>query len=142
MKRKTIKRQVRIPADWLKLAIDDIMVAHGCKRIDDYLGPVARYGVYRTMTKKLASELMCFTHGQMVEELYHHISIDAPTPDTIDYLEPEIGDLALNLIRETERETNARRTNTTGEEIILQSKNNLGISGCQGSGNTCSCASK
>jgi len=58
------------------------------------------------------------------------------------YLEPEIGDLALNLIRETERETNARRTNTTGEEIILQSKNNLGISGCQGSGNTCSCASK
>ena len=68
---------------------DDIMVAHGCKRIDDYLGPVARYGVYRTMTKKLASELMCFTHGQMVEELYHHISIDAPTPDTIDYLEAQ-----------------------------------------------------
>ncbi len=26
MKRKTIKRQVRIPADWLKLAIDDIMI--------------------------------------------------------------------------------------------------------------------
>ena len=57
------------------------------------------------------------------------------------YLEPEIGDLALNLIRETERESNARRTDTTGEEIILQSKNNLGISGHEGSSHTCSCHS-
>lgn len=57
------------------------------------------------------------------------------------YLEPEIGDLALNLIRETERETNARRTNTTGQEIILQSKNNLGNSGHEGSSHTCSCHS-
>ena len=57
------------------------------------------------------------------------------------FLEPEIGDLALNLIRETERESNARRTGTTSEEIILQSKNDLGISGCKGSGNTCSCNS-
>jgi len=57
------------------------------------------------------------------------------------YLEPEIGDLALNLIRETERETNARRTNTTGQEIILQSKNNLGNSGHKGSSHTCSCHS-
>ena len=54
------------------------------------------------------------------------------------YLEPEIGDLALNLIR-TERETNARRTGTTSEEIILQSKNNLGISGCKGPSNSCCC---
>jgi hypothetical protein len=50
------------------------------------------------------------------------------------YLEPEIGDLALNLIRETERGSDARRNGTTGEEIILQSKNNLRESGCQGSG--------
>jgi cell division septal protein FtsQ len=58
------------------------------------------------------------------------------------YLEPEIGDLALNLIREvTERENDARRTNTTGQEIILQSKNNLGNSGHEGSSHTCSCHS-
>jgi len=57
------------------------------------------------------------------------------------YLEPEIGDLALNLLRETERESNARRTDTTGEEIILQSKNNLGNSGHKGSSHTCSCHS-
>ncbi len=57
------------------------------------------------------------------------------------YLEPEIGDLALNLIRETEREPNARRTDTTGQEIILQSKNNLGNSGHKGSSHSCSCHS-
>jgi regulator of replication initiation timing len=57
------------------------------------------------------------------------------------YLEPEIGDLALNLIRETERETNARGNGTTSEEIILQSKNNLGNSGHKGSSHTCSCHS-
>lgn len=54
------------------------------------------------------------------------------------YLEPEIGDLALNLIR-TERETNARGNGTTSEEIILQSKDNLRESGCQGSGHPCKC---
>jgi hypothetical protein len=57
------------------------------------------------------------------------------------YLEPEIGDLALNLIRETERGNDARRTDTTGEEIILQSKNNLGNSGHEGSSNSCRCHS-
>jgi regulator of replication initiation timing len=58
------------------------------------------------------------------------------------YLEPEIGDLALNLLREaTERGNDARRTNTTGQEIILQSKNNLGNSGHKGSSHTCSCHS-
>ena len=57
------------------------------------------------------------------------------------YLEPEIGDLALNLIRETERETNARGNGTTSEEIILQSKNSLGNSGHKGSSNSCSCHS-
>ena len=55
------------------------------------------------------------------------------------YLEPEIGDLALNLIRETERENHARRNDTTTEEIILQSKNSVRESGCQGSGNSCQC---
>jgi cell division septal protein FtsQ len=55
------------------------------------------------------------------------------------YLEPEIGDLALNLIRATERETNARGNGTTSQEIILQSKDNLGVAGCQGSGNPCQC---
>ena len=57
------------------------------------------------------------------------------------YLEPEIGDLALNLIRETERETNARRNDTDTEESTLQGKVNLGIVGCKGSGNTCQCSS-
>jgi hypothetical protein len=55
------------------------------------------------------------------------------------YLEPEIGDLALNLIRETERGNDARGTNTTGQEIILQSENYLGNSGHQGSSNSCQC---
>jgi regulator of replication initiation timing len=56
------------------------------------------------------------------------------------YLEPEIGDLALNLIRETERGSDARRNGTTSEEIILQSENYLGVIGKQGSSNPCSCA--
>jgi cell division septal protein FtsQ len=56
------------------------------------------------------------------------------------YLEPEIGDLALNLLR-TERETNARGNGTTSEEIILQSKNSFGDSGHEGSSHTCSCHS-
>ena len=55
------------------------------------------------------------------------------------YLEPEIGDLALNLIRETERGSNARGNGTTSEEIILQSENYLGVVGCKGSGNPCQC---
>jgi regulator of replication initiation timing len=55
------------------------------------------------------------------------------------YLEPEIGDLALNLIRETERENNARRNDTDTEESTLQGKVNLGIVGQQGSSNTCQC---
>ena len=55
------------------------------------------------------------------------------------YLEPEIGDLALNLIRATERETHARGNGTTGEQIVLQSKENLRVAGCQGSGHTCQC---
>ena len=58
------------------------------------------------------------------------------------YLEPEIGDLALNLLKETERETNARRTNTTGEEIILQSENYLRVTGQQRPIHTCKCAGK
>jgi regulator of replication initiation timing len=58
------------------------------------------------------------------------------------YLEPEIGDLALNLLRETERETNARRTNTTGEEIILQSENYLRVAGQQRPIRTCRCSGK
>jgi hypothetical protein len=58
------------------------------------------------------------------------------------YLEPEIGDLALNLIRETERGNDARRTNTTGEEIILQSQNYLGVTRPKGSGHICRCTGK
>jgi regulator of replication initiation timing len=58
------------------------------------------------------------------------------------YLEPEIGDLALNLIRETERGNDARGNATTSEEIILQSENYLGVIGKQGSGNPCRCAGK
>lgn len=55
------------------------------------------------------------------------------------YLEPEIGDLALNLIRETERGSDARGNGTTSQEIILQSKDNLRGAGCQGSGHPCQC---
>jgi hypothetical protein len=59
------------------------------------------------------------------------------------YLEPEIGDLALNLIRErTERGNDARGNGTTSEEIILQSENYLRVIGKQGSGNPCRCAGK
>ena len=58
------------------------------------------------------------------------------------YLEPEIGDLALNLIRQTERGNDARGNATTSEEIILQSENYLGVIGKQGSGNPCRCAGK
>jgi regulator of replication initiation timing len=58
------------------------------------------------------------------------------------YLEPEIGDLSLNLLKEIERETNARRTNTTGEEIILQSENYLRVTGQQRPVHTCRCAGK
>jgi len=55
------------------------------------------------------------------------------------YLEPEIGDLALNLIRETERGGNARGNGTTSEEIILQSKNNFRVTRGEGSGHPCQC---
>jgi regulator of replication initiation timing len=55
------------------------------------------------------------------------------------YLEPEIGDLALNLIRETERGSDARGNGTTTEEIILQSENNIRVIGQQGPSNSCQC---
>ena len=55
------------------------------------------------------------------------------------YLEPEIGDLALNLIRQTERENHARGNDTNTEESTLQGKVYLGNIGCKGSGNTCQC---
>ena len=58
------------------------------------------------------------------------------------YLEPEIGDLALNLIRETERVNNVRGNGTTSEEIILQSKDYLRVTGQQGSGHTGQCCGK
>jgi regulator of replication initiation timing len=59
------------------------------------------------------------------------------------YLEPEIGDLALNLIRETKEGGNdARRTNTTGEEIILQSEDYLRVVGQQRPIHTCRCSGK
>jgi regulator of replication initiation timing len=57
------------------------------------------------------------------------------------YLEPEIGDLALNLIRETERENNARGNDTNTEEAELQGKVYLGNIGCKGSSNSCQCNS-
>jgi regulator of replication initiation timing len=57
------------------------------------------------------------------------------------YLEPEIGDLALNLIRETERGNNARGNDTSTEESTLQSKDSARGFGCQGSGNSCQCSS-
>jgi hypothetical protein len=55
------------------------------------------------------------------------------------YLEPEIGDLALNLIRETERGSDARRNDTEGQETKLQGEVNIGSVGCKGSGNPCQC---
>jgi hypothetical protein len=58
------------------------------------------------------------------------------------YLEPEIENLALNLIRETERGNNVRGTGTTSEEIILQSENYLRVTGQQRPVHTCKCAGK
>jgi regulator of replication initiation timing len=59
------------------------------------------------------------------------------------YLEPEIGDLALNLIREvTEGGNDARRNGTTSEEIIMQSQNYIGVARPKGSGHTCRCNGK
>jgi cell division septal protein FtsQ len=58
------------------------------------------------------------------------------------YLEPEIGDLALNLIRQTERDIDARGNGTTSEEIILQSENYLRVTGQQRPIHTCRCAGK
>jgi regulator of replication initiation timing len=58
------------------------------------------------------------------------------------YLEPEIGDLALNLIRETERGNDARGNETRSEEIIMQSENYLRVAGQQRPIHTCRCSGK
>jgi regulator of replication initiation timing len=58
------------------------------------------------------------------------------------YLEPEIGDLALNLIRETERGNDARGLETNTSQATMQSKESLGIIGQQGSGNSGQCCGK
>ena len=58
------------------------------------------------------------------------------------YLEPEIGDLALNLIRENERGNDARGNETRNEEIILQSENYLRVTGQQRPIHTCKCTGK
>jgi regulator of replication initiation timing len=58
------------------------------------------------------------------------------------YLEPEIGDLALNLIRETERGNDARGLETNTDQATMQSKESLGIIGQQGSGNSGQCCGK
>jgi regulator of replication initiation timing len=57
------------------------------------------------------------------------------------YLEPEIGDLALNLIRE-EGGNNARRIDTTSQASTLQSQNYIGVARPKGSGHTCRCSGK
>ena len=58
------------------------------------------------------------------------------------YLEPEIGDLALNLIRENERGNDARGNETRNEKIILQSENYLRVTGQQRPIHTCRCSGK
>jgi regulator of replication initiation timing len=58
------------------------------------------------------------------------------------YLEPEIGDLALNLIRETERGNDARGNETRSEKIIMQSENYLRVTGQQRPIHTCRCSGK
>jgi regulator of replication initiation timing len=58
------------------------------------------------------------------------------------YLEPEIGDLALNLIRQTERCNDARGNETRNEEIILQSEDYLTVTGQQRPIHTCRCSGK
>jgi regulator of replication initiation timing len=58
------------------------------------------------------------------------------------YLEPEIGDLALNLIRETERGNDARGNETRSEKIILQSENYLAVTRQQRPIHTCRCSGK
>lgn len=58
------------------------------------------------------------------------------------YLEPEIGDLCLNLIKE--RENNVRESTTTRQAIPLQDKRATEQAGKEGSGcsNGCSCQSR
>ena len=53
------------------------------------------------------------------------------------HLEPEIGDIALNLIREGE--ANAREHDTTTETIILQSENYLEPTGQERCRYSCCC---
>jgi len=55
------------------------------------------------------------------------------------YLEPEIGDLALNLIRETERGSDARGNETSSKDTDLQSKNNFEFARCERQRNSCQC---
>jgi hypothetical protein len=55
------------------------------------------------------------------------------------YLEPEIGDLALNLLRPIERENHARGNGTNTEETTVQGKVNLGIPGTKRPGDSCQC---
>lgn len=58
------------------------------------------------------------------------------------FLEPEIGDLALNLIRNTERGNNVRGLETRTETVIMQSQENISYLGAKGSGNPCRCTGK
>jgi hypothetical protein len=55
------------------------------------------------------------------------------------YLEPEIGGLALNLIRETERGSDARGNETSSKDTDLQSTNDFEFARCQRQRNSCQC---
>jgi regulator of replication initiation timing len=55
------------------------------------------------------------------------------------YLEPEIGDLALNLIRETERGSDARGNETSNKDTNLQGENNFEFARCERQRNSYQC---
>jgi hypothetical protein len=56
------------------------------------------------------------------------------------FVEPEIGDLALNLVRDKERQINAGEPKTTTEENALQSQEHTRLAGQEGPRHSCCCA--
>jgi hypothetical protein len=56
------------------------------------------------------------------------------------FVEPEIGDLALNLIRDRERQDNVGESNTTSEIDTMQSERSAGVTGQERQRHSCCCA--
>jgi hypothetical protein len=57
------------------------------------------------------------------------------------FVEPEIGDLALNLVRDKERQLNVRESETTTSETIsMQDSGSPGLTGEERQRHSCCCA--